>query len=58
VQNTIKFSREGGRNKLIIQPSPLQNKKQLLLESAKEKYLGNDSTDMVDVYDIVGRNLT
>ena len=56
-QNPIKFSKNGVQNKLIIQPNPVENKAQLLLELAKEKYLDNDLIDRIEVYDIVGRNI-
>ncbi len=57
VQNTVKYSKDGVMNKLIIHPNPVQDFTTLVLELGKEKYLNYELINKVEVYDIVGKRI-
>ena len=57
VQNTVKFSKDGVENKLVIHPNPVKDLTQIVLELAKEKYLNYELIHAVEVYDIVGKRM-
>ncbi|MFT7155717.1 MAG: putative repeat protein (TIGR01451 family) [Parvicella sp.] len=57
VQNTIKFSKEGVLNKLVMHPNPAQSLTTIALELSKEKYLDHESISSIEVYDIIGEQV-
>lgn len=57
VQNTIKFNKDGIKNKLIIHPNPVQDLTNIILELGKEKYLSYELIKTIKVYDLVGKRV-
>jgi hypothetical protein len=57
VQNTVKFSKEGVSNKLVIQPNPVRGLTTVGLELGKEKYLNYELINTLELYDIVGKRI-
>jgi hypothetical protein len=57
VQNTIKSSKNGVLNKLLIHPNPAQNLTTIILELSKEKYMDYEKIRAIEVYDIIGKKI-
>jgi len=57
VQNTIKFSQEGIQNRLLIHPNPVGSIANVMLELGKEKYLTDESIEVIIVYDAIGKQI-
>jgi hypothetical protein len=57
VQNTIKYSKSGVQNRLVIYPNPAQEKTHLTLVLSNEKYLDYESISAIEVYDIIGKRV-
>jgi hypothetical protein len=57
VQNTVKFSKEGVSNKLVIQPNPVRDLTTVVLELGKEKYLNYETINTIELYDVIGKRI-
>jgi hypothetical protein len=57
VQNTIKSSKYGVLNKLVIHPNPAQNLTTIVLELSKQKYMNYEKIRAIEVYDIIGKKI-
>ena len=57
VQNTIKYSKDGVLNKLVIHPNPAQKLTTIVLELSKAKYLDYETISAIEVYDIIGKQI-
>jgi hypothetical protein len=57
VQNTIKSSKDGVQNSLVIHPNPVNRITNVMLELGKEKYLNYELINTIEVYDIIGKRI-
>ena len=57
VQNTIKSSKDGVYNKLVIHPNPVQKLTTIVLELSKAKYMDYETISTIEVYDIIGKKI-
>ena len=57
VRNTVKFSKEGVQNKLLIHPNPVVDFTNIVLELGREKYLNYERINTLAIYDIVGERV-
>jgi uncharacterized repeat protein (TIGR01451 family) len=55
VQNTIKYSKQGVSNRVVINPNPVEDFTNIALELSKDKYINHMTIKQFEVYDIVGR---